>query len=227
MGGYLREIFTSIQGEGIRIGRRQTFIRFLGCNLSCNYCDTPETQKMDGPFLHKKVVYSNPVAVEQVIALIEEKEVSVTGGEPLLQIEFFEFLLQELKKKDICVYLDTNGTLPKLLARVIDLIDCVALDFKIPTATGRPKLWTEHEDCLSIAREKDVFVKMVINENVLPAEIDTACAIIKRVDENIPLIIQPVFDCIINSILEIQKKALEQLPNVRIIPQMHKYLGLI
>ena len=36
----IKEVFTSIQGEGPFIGYKQLFIRFCGCNLSCNYCDT-------------------------------------------------------------------------------------------------------------------------------------------------------------------------------------------
>jgi organic radical activating enzyme len=37
----INEVFSSIQGEGKLIGRRQVFVRFSGCNLECNYCDTP------------------------------------------------------------------------------------------------------------------------------------------------------------------------------------------
>ena len=36
----INEIFSSIQGEGLYIGSKQLFIRFCGCNLKCNYCDT-------------------------------------------------------------------------------------------------------------------------------------------------------------------------------------------
>ncbi|HPX77174.1 MAG TPA: 7-carboxy-7-deazaguanine synthase QueE, partial [Methanobacterium sp.] len=39
----ISEIFSSIQGEGKLVGRRQVFIRFSGCNLTCNYCDTPQS----------------------------------------------------------------------------------------------------------------------------------------------------------------------------------------
>ena len=36
----INEIFSSIQGEGPVVGYKQLFIRFCGCNLNCNYCDT-------------------------------------------------------------------------------------------------------------------------------------------------------------------------------------------
>jgi len=45
----IAEIFSSIQGEGLYVGRRQIFIRFCGCNLNCRYCDT-ETSASDVGF---------------------------------------------------------------------------------------------------------------------------------------------------------------------------------
>lgn len=226
MKGYIKEIFTSIQGEGIKVGKRQTFIRFLGCNLSCNYCDTPNTQKMEGPFVYAGELSPNPVEVDFLLDKLDADEISITGGEPLLQIEFLDGLCKKIRqmKKDICI--DTNGALPDELKKLIKYINTVSLDFKIPTATGRPKLWNEHKKCLMIAACKNVFVKMVINENLLPQELDKVCEIIVGVDKNIPLIIQPVFECVIPNILDIQKTALERLNDVRIIPQVHKYLGL-
>ncbi len=227
MKGYISEVFTSIQGEGIKVGRRQTFIRFLGCNLSCNYCDTPSTQKMEGLFVYTGKISPNPVELDFLVDKLDADEISITGGEPLLQIEFLDGLCKKIRqmKKDICI--DTNGTLPDELKKVIHHMNTVSLDFKIPTATGRPKLWDEHEKCLRIAASKKVFVKIVINENVLPQELDKACEIIKKVDKNIPLIIQPVFERVIPNILDLQKTALKRLNDVRIIPQVHKYLGLI
>lgn len=226
MTGYIKEVFTSIQGEGIRIGTRQTFIRFLGCNLSCNYCDTPESQKMADPFIFGNNVFKNPIAVNFLLGKIIEDEVTLTGGEPLLQIDFLKGLAEQLKNINKKIYLDTNGTLPKALGQIVEYVDWFALDFKIPTATGRPALWEEHEDCLKTAVQKEVFVKMVINENLLPGELDKVCSIIESINKDIPLVIQPVFSCNISNILDIQKKALAHLKDVRIIPQIHKYLNL-
>ena len=225
MRGYVRELFTSVQGEGIKLGKRQTFIRFLGCNLSCNYCDTPDTQTKEGPFVYAGKILQNPVTVDLLLDKLDADEISITGGEPLLQMEFLEELCERMIGLDKNIYLDTNGTLPDELSKIIKYIDTVSLDFKIPTATGRPRLWDEHASCLKIAAQKTVYVKMVINENLLPQELDMACNIIKKVDTDIILVLQPISNCVIPNILDIQKTALGILKDVRIIPQVHKYLG--
>ncbi|MEO0205705.1 MAG: 7-carboxy-7-deazaguanine synthase QueE [candidate division WOR-3 bacterium] len=226
MKGYIREIFTSIQGEGIRVGQRMSFVRFLGCNLSCNYCDVPECQKKEGQFLYEKKRFNNPVEVEFVIEKISEDIVSFTGGEPLLQPLFLLEICEQLKKKGKIIYLETNGTLPGAFEMVENLIDIVSIDFKIPTATGRPGMWKKHEEMLKLAAKKEVFIKMVINENLIPRELEQVISIIEKVDKHIPLVIQPVHGVRISNLLDIQKRALERLKDVRVIPQVHKYLKL-
>ena len=226
MKGYIKEIFTSVQGEGIRVGQRQIFIRFFGCNLSCKYCDTPETQRMKGHLICGGQEFENPVDIGFVVDQIKEPKVAITGGEPLLQIGFLKGLCQALKAEAKDIYLDTNGTLPDGLEQVIDYLDIVALDFKIPSATGGQQFWSEHERSLRISRIKEVFVKMVIDENLKNEELDKTCEIIKGVDQSIPLVLQPVFSHDIPNILDIQHRASAQLKDVRIIPQVHKYLKL-
>jgi len=226
MKGYVRELFTSIQGEGIKIGQRQTFVRFLGCNLSCHYCDTPDAQKKEGCFVYRDSVFENPIEVDFLLQKITEDVVAITGGEPLLQIDFLLELCKEINKMNKRIYLDTNATLPNELEKIINYVSTVALDFKIPTATGEREFWSEHEQCLKIATLKEVFVKIVINKDVILQEIDTVCDIMERVGSNITLVIQPVFGERISAILDIQEKALHKLTDVRIIPQVHKYLGL-
>ncbi len=226
MKGFVRELFTSIQGEGIRVGQRQTFIRFYGCNLSCNYCDTPETQKTTGFFYFQDKTFKNPVDDDFLLNKITEDSIAITGGEPLLQSDFLSILCRKIKALKKETYLDTNATLPTELQKVMNYIDIVSLDFKIPSATGMSALWDKHEKCLKIASAKEVFVKMIIDKNALLEEVDKTCIIIKSINVNIPLVIQPVFGLYIPNILDFQKRALIRLKDVRIIPQVHKYLGL-
>lgn len=225
MKGYVKELFTSIQGEGIKVGQRQTFVRFLGCNLSCHYCDTPEAQKKEGRFVYRGSQFENPIEADFLLGKITEDVVAITGGEPLLQIDFLLELCRKINKRNMRIYLDTNATLPNELEKIINYVSTAALDFKIPTATGERGFWSEHEQCLRIAALKEVFVKIVINRNVSVKEIDIVCDIIEGVGSSIPLVIQPVFGERISALLEIQKRALHKLKDVRVIPQVHKYLG--
>lgn len=226
MKGYVQELFTSIQGEGIYIGQRQTFVRFLGCNRACEYCDTPDARVQTGAFEYHGQQFDNPVDVEFITQKITEHSVSITGGEPLLQPEFLVEICKGLKILGTDVYLETNGTLPDALQRVIDFTDTVALDFKIESATGEKTPWDTHAQFLNIAAQKNTFVKIIVNHNVSSQEIASVCDIIKSVDERIPLVIQPITLKPMMPYFDIQKQALTRLPDVRIIPQIHKYLGL-
>lgn len=225
MKGYIREVFTSIQGEGVRVGQRMTFVRFSGCNLTCKYCDTVETQTQDGPFLYCGQRYKNPVGLDFLLAKLGEPAIAITGGEPLLQVQFLQALSGRLKASGRSLYLDTNGSLPESLEQVVENFDTICLDFKIPSATGCAQLWQQHEQSLVIAAGRDVFVKVVVNGNLLPEEFDTACAIVARVNKHVPFIIQPVFGKDMPDLLALQKQALDVLTDVRVIPQVHKYLN--
>lgn len=226
MNGFVREIFSSLQGEGIRVGQRMTFVRFLGCNLACAYCDTPEARHANGEFTYKDQTFSNPVTVDFLLDKIGDRTVAITGGEPLLQVDFLKSLCLRLKESSKTLYLETNGSLPLNLREVAYLFDTISLDFKIPSATGQRALWSEHEQCLAEASAHDVFVKVVITQGIQEEELRVACDIIARVSKSIPLIIQPVHGEQVKGVLSLQKMALEILDDVRVIPQVHKYLGI-
>jgi len=102
----------------------------------------------------------NPVSANAVALicrdLIGEKQVSrgsvsITGGEPLMQNEFVGELASEMHGLGLSVHLETNGTLWKELSSVVDHIDVVAMDVKLPSATGRPTCWEVHEKFLKAA----------------------------------------------------------------------------
>jgi 7-carboxy-7-deazaguanine synthase len=100
----VNEIFLSIQGESSFSGLPCIFIRLAGCNLKCEWCDTP---------YHNENVQE--MSFSEILACLKEfidiDLVEVTGGEPLLQEET-PALLQLLVDMGYTVLLETNGSLP-------------------------------------------------------------------------------------------------------------------
>ncbi|MFH0731312.1 MAG: 7-carboxy-7-deazaguanine synthase QueE [Candidatus Omnitrophota bacterium] len=214
------EIFSSIQGEGVYIGQAQTFVRFYGCNLSCGYCDERKKNKFKE--------YSS----EGLIASIVKENnivVSFTGGEPLLYADFLKEILPQLKKKGFIIYLETNGTLKNKLLEIIDFLDIISMDIKLPSSTGGKAYWKDHFDFLKATSRKKAFVKSVITNKTTTSDIKKAVSIIEETNKAVFFILQPVT---INNRIQKIKKAREflslagsRLDNVRLIPQVHKILG--
>lgn len=234
----INEIFSSVQGEGPYIGRRQIFVRFNGCNLSCRYCDTglkgdKECRVEISPGGKTFIEIANPVTTEQIINIITKQffitphhSVSITGGEPLMHTDFLEELLPALKDLGLRIYLETNGSLPEKLKRTICFLDIVSMDIKLPGTSGCPPLWEQHSQFLSIARNTNVFVKIIIDDSSSEGEYNQAIDLLAGVDKGITLVIQPVTlngRCLLGpeKALYFQAQALKRLKDVRVIPQAH------
>lgn len=234
------EVFSSIQGEAKYVGCRQIFVRFSGCNLVCKYCDTKishnhqsqcEIEKIPGKRNFIKV--NNPIYAEDLVNIINKllvlphHSVSFTGGEPLCRADFIHHIAKEI---DCKLYLETNGTLYAELQKVIDDIDIISMDIKLPSATGS-LMWEEHYEFLKIANQKEVFVKLVVSGETTNDEFLEAITLVADVDRTIPFIIQPVTPingCKAvspNAVLNYQENALKKLSDVRVIPQTHKFIN--
>ncbi len=223
----ITEIFSSVQGEGLYLGVKQIFVRFKRCNLKCTYCDVPP----DLP----SIEYSVSGLMDEIRAC-EAKDgphhsVSLTGGEPLLYADFLQEFLRVLKGGGIKVYLETNGTLPQELAKVIDLVDIIAMDFKLPSSTLEGSCWSAHGEFLKVACEKEVFVKMVLTGRTTEEDVGKAIALVKAADKAVPLILQPVHserdavpvDRLFSFLTLASQKGLK---SVRVVPQVHKIVGV-
>ena len=217
----IAEIFSSVQGEGPYVGQVQTFVRFHGCNINCGYCDEARKDKFKE--------YSSQ---ELIGAVIKEnnKVVSLTGGEPLLYAGFLTEVLPYLKKKGFIVYLETNGILKNKLLEIIDFLDIISMDIKLPSSTGLGAYWKAHAGFLEEAIRKKVFVKAVITDKTSMSDIKKAVSVIKGINKDIFFILQPV--TINNKMQKIKSAgrflntANSALNNVRLIPQVHRILGL-
>ncbi len=96
------EIFCSIQGEGYFAGKSAIFIRFTGCNLSCDFCDEPN-HKLPGKELDEERI------LEKIGLYDPCRFIVLTGGEPTIQPNF-PHLVETLQDSDYFVSVETNGT---------------------------------------------------------------------------------------------------------------------
>lgn len=114
----VKEIFYSLQGEGVHAGRPAVFLRFAGCNLwsgreedraeaACRFCDTDFVKPDAGRF-------QDPDSLAAAVAALwpggGHPYVVCTGGEPLLQLD--APLVDALHSRGFAVAVETNGTRP-------------------------------------------------------------------------------------------------------------------
>lgn len=121
------ESFGTVDGPGIR------YVIFMqGCALKCKYCHNRDTWDING---------GNIISIEKLLDKIERYKsyilpsgggVTVTGGEPLLQVDFLINLFNELKNRKIPTAIDTSGMvdLTDKIKKLLNITDLVLLDIK-------------------------------------------------------------------------------------------------
>jgi len=222
MKGRVSEVFESIQGEGLYLGERQIFVRFFGCNLNCSFCDT----KLDafceyepGDLLEELKQYQG-----------NYHSISFTGGEPLFQKDFLKEALKLTKVSGFRNYLETNGTLPDALGEIIEYVDIVAMDLKLPSSTGLNNFWDAHRRFLEVASQKKVFLKAVICQSTLEKDLGEAIKLIKEVDNSLILVLQPNsyedYNQVSEKLENFKDICAKENISARIICQMHKIVGI-
>jgi 7-carboxy-7-deazaguanine synthase len=248
----LIEIFSAIQGEGLNVGTRQIFVRFGGCDLRCTYCDSEHTwQKQPNcqieimPGSRDFETYANPVSGSQLLTWVIGQNlphlhdsISITGGEPLLHANFLSTWLPAIRSAtQLPIYLETGGHRPQQLATIIEHVDLIGMDMKLPSASGEEH-WAAHQEFLQICAQRDcpVFVKIVVSKDTVLAELEQAAQIIRSINSQIPLFLQPVTPLEQphskapvapepHQVLEWQQFLKQFLIIVRVIPQTHKMIA--
>ncbi len=148
------ETFVSINGEGPRAGELAVFLRFCGCNLNCSYCDTRWANTAD--------VKYRLASAEELVEYVKStgvKNVTLTGGEPLLQTDIAR-LIAQLGTSGAEVEIETNGSVP--LKDIVSLSPRPAItsDYKLPSSGMEKYMLTENFSYITI---RDA-VKFVIGD---------------------------------------------------------------
>lgn len=207
------EIFESINGEGKKAGQLALFIRFQKCNLNCSYCDTKWANSDDSPYtlmnleeLYKKVVESGI------------KNVTITGGEPLLQENIEIFLKKLAENPEINVEIETNGSINLKRFGEIKNAPSFTMDYKLPESNMEKFMDLENFKYL---KEKDT-VKFVVS-NI--DDLERAREIIEKYSlvEKCAVYISPVFGKIeLSSMVDFMKKY--KINGVNMQLQIHKII---
>lgn len=207
------EIFESINGEGKKAGQLALFIRFQKCNLNCSYCDTKWANKDDSPYslmsleeLYKKVVESGI------------KNITITGGEPLLQENIEIFLKKLAENPEISVEIETNGSINLKKFREIKNGPSFTMDYKLPKSNMEKFMDLENFKYLT---KKDT-IKFVASDI---DDLEKAREIIEKYSlvEKCAVYISPVFGKIeLSSIVNFMKKY--NMNGVNMQLQIHKII---
>ncbi|MDW0152745.1 MAG: 7-carboxy-7-deazaguanine synthase QueE [Nitrososphaeraceae archaeon] len=230
------EIFTSIEGEGIFVGKKTLFIRFSGCHLKCRWCDTKYALPLDS---------GTDYQIDEIKDLIIKElqpftyKVNFTGGEPLLQTEAVIELADFVKKQtNVKTYMESSCFDSELFSKVLPYIDICKIEFK----TDDSKVVEDEEydnlilneiKCLELAVEsnKATYIKIVVTNST---NLESFKNLVYNISEKIKpsdilgLIIQPSFGIdqpTVNKLLDTYDIVQPMFPEVRIIPQLHKEIG--
>ncbi len=232
------EIFTSIEGEGIFVGKKTLFIRLSGCHLKCRWCDTKYALPLDS---------GTDYQIDEIKDLIIKElqpftyKVNFTGGEPLLQTEAVMELADFIKKQtNLKTYMESSCFDSELFSKVLPYIDICKIEFKTDDSKvvedeEYDKLILNEIKCLELAVDsnKVTYIKIVVtNSTNLESFKNLVYNISKKIKPSdiLGFIIQPSFGIdqpTVNKLLDTYDIVQPMFPEVRIIPQLHKEIGAI
>lgn len=200
----ITEIFPSIQGEGLRQGEPTLFVRFSGCNLHCDFCDTKYAWKGGKDYNSDQIIDR----VKKLARRFPAHWVCLTGGEPLLQE--VEELVRKLKSEKFMVQVETNATIYRPLP-----VDWYSISPKPEDYSYRPEY-----------RKKAAEVKIVVTRGL---ELDVVWRLRGEFSDRIPLLLQPQSNrkwSITRGMRLLKESFQAGLTNIRLTVQLHKILDL-
>lgn len=206
----VNEIFSSIDGEGIRTGELATFIRLAGCNMRCSYCDTLYALKSTAGI---------EMSIDEIMEKIDKfnvKNITLTGGEPLIHNDV-DLLIDTLIKHKYKVNIETNGSIPidKYLDRCL-----ITMDYKTPSSLMEDKMLLENIEKL---KKTDV-LKFVVEKD----DLEIVEKILRNYNVQCYVYISPIFGKIepseiVDFMKEMNRRGIN-MEKVRVQVQLHKVI---
>jgi len=229
------EIFTSIEGEGILYGTKTLFVRLAGCPFTCFYCDTKESLPLDSG-----TEYDIKDAFKLIDSHLKNQtyKVNFTGGDPLIQHEAVAEMAKYIQNKKIPTYLESSCFDSNKFNQLLPYIDIVKIEFKTPDSKfvddhHYEKLISNAVKCLefSLIAKKTTYIKIVVSSKTKLQEFSNLVnQIFNRVSEkNIDgFIIQPTYGIAepsLDHLLNLYDVVFPFYPQVKVVPQLHKFIG--
>lgn len=207
------EIFKNINGEGKKSGQLTIFVRFQRCNLCCSYCDTKWAIKEDALYtlMTDEEIYN--IVIDSGV-----KNVTLTGGEPLIQYEIEDLLLRLAKNKELNVEIETNGSISIEELVKIENGPSFTIDYKLPASKMEEYMFLDN---FKYVRGNDTikFVAMNVNDLERVKEIVNNYKLIGKCN----IYLSPVFGEIdLKEMVEFMKK--NNMNGVTLQLQIHKII---
>lgn len=231
----LFEIFTSVEGEGILYGTKTLFVRLAGCPFTCFYCDTKESLPLDS---------GTEYSIEDANKLIDSNlknqtyKVNFTGGDPLIQHEAVALLAKHIQEKKIPTYLESSCFDVDRFDHVLPFFDIVKIEFKTKDsdfvdAKHYDKFIGHTMKCLqsSVKSKKTTYIKVVVSSKTQPNEFTKLVKEIFDIvskDDLDGFIIQPTYgisEPSLDLLLELYDLVYPYFIDVKVVPQLHKFIG--
>ncbi len=137
------ESFVSINGEGQKAGQLAMFVRFQGCNLNCSYCDTKWANRADAPY---RLMTEEEICQEILSSGVSN--VTLTGGEPLMQKDIDLLLTRLAKENSFSVEIETNGSMDISPYDEMEHRPSMTLDYKLESSGMESFMKTTNYDHL-------------------------------------------------------------------------------
>lgn len=210
---YVVEKFVSINGESRKAGQLAVFIRFRGCNLNCSYCDTKWANTNECP-----ADEMSPEEIYEYIKSTKVNNITLTGGEPLLQRDMDRLLRILSEDKNLYVEIETNGSVDISWVKNIENSPSITMDFKSPSSGMSDKMLMENYRYID-SKDTVKFVCGSYEDLIKAKEIIDCFDLVNKC----AVYISPVFDSIkLESIVDFMKD--NNMNGVNMQLQMHKYI---